>query len=111
MLTVRCAGDTVTVAAAPISHSPPRDQKAAIEIPASVKVRLGLDQRRSWIVTNEVNAFEWPGPDLRPIRAGAPAQGFAYGYPPQGLATAMIGGVRQQMRDGQAKIVNRDVPA
>lgn len=29
------------------------------------KRRLGLDDRRSWVVVTEANRFLWPGPDLR----------------------------------------------
>ncbi|MBP0579875.1 type II toxin-antitoxin system PemK/MazF family toxin [Labrys sp. LIt4] len=51
----------------PITHSPPDDLRAAIEIPLTVKERLRLDTDRSWIVLNESNRFVWPGPDLRPV--------------------------------------------
>jgi hypothetical protein len=58
------------VAVAPITHSSPRDLDAAVEIPPRVKVHLGLDSDRSWVVLDEVNVFVWPGYDLRPIRRG-----------------------------------------
>jgi hypothetical protein len=51
----------------PITHTPPTDPAAAIEIPATVKARLGLDHERSFIVLTESNRFTWPGPDLRPV--------------------------------------------
>lgn len=51
----------------PITHSPPSDPEEAVEIPASTKHRLGLDDERSWIVLTESNRFIWPGPDVRPI--------------------------------------------
>jgi len=71
------------VTVVPISHSPPSDQAAAIEIPPDTKRRLGLDAERSWIVISEGNEFLWPGPDLRPI-AGADISTVAYGFlPPQ----------------------------
>jgi hypothetical protein len=59
------------VAVVPVTHAPPRDPDAAIEIPARVKAHLGLDDRRSWIILDEMNVFTWPGFDLRPIRRGA----------------------------------------
>lgn len=45
----------------PVTHSPPNDAGAALEIPAVVKKRLGLDSERSWIVLSETNEFIWPG--------------------------------------------------
>jgi hypothetical protein len=60
--------DIVTVL--PITHSQPRDPMMAVEIPAVVKKRLGLDSHRSWVVLNEANQFAWPGPDLRPAISG-----------------------------------------
>jgi hypothetical protein len=56
----------------PITHAPPKEPGAAIEIPAMVKERLGLDGERSWVVLTEANRFIWPGPDVRPTRRGDP---------------------------------------
>jgi hypothetical protein len=49
----------------PVTHTPPKDQNEALEIPAVVKKRLGLDAARSWVVLTESNIFTWPGPDVR----------------------------------------------
>jgi hypothetical protein len=38
------------VAVVPITHSPPRDPAAAVEIPQRVKSHLGLDSERSWVI-------------------------------------------------------------
>lgn len=54
----------------PVTHVPPNDPALAIEIPRAVKVRLGLDDERSWIALTEANRFIWPGPDLRPAKRG-----------------------------------------
>jgi hypothetical protein len=68
----------------PITHSPPAQGVTAVEIPARVKERLGLDADRSWIVLSEWNEFIWPGPDLR--RApGSDDSSTAYGMLPPGL--------------------------
>jgi hypothetical protein len=40
--------------------------KKAVEIPAPVKRRLGLDSERSWVVLSEWNECLWPSADLRP---------------------------------------------
>jgi hypothetical protein len=107
-LTTRRDGNKLIVVVAPITRTPPRDPRIAIEIPAAVKVRLRLDDERSWIVTSEVNVFTWPGPDLRPINPGDRALEYAHGYLPRGLARVMIAGIQEQMREGLAKIVQRD---
>ena len=70
-----------TVLVAPITHRPPDEGAAAAEIPPLTKGRLGLDAEPSWVILSEVNRFEWPGPDLRPV---APGQ-WAYGMLPEGL--------------------------
>ena len=75
-------GTVVTVA--PITHSPPKDPEAAVELPARTKRRLGLDDEPSWAIVSEVNRFRWPGPDLRPI-AGAGPPRFSYGLLPAKL--------------------------
>lgn len=68
----------------PVTHSPPPDPASALELPAAVKHRLGLDADRSWVVLTEANRFIWPGPDLRPSRSGD-AESVAYGYLPYAL--------------------------
>ena len=55
------------VTVAPITHTPPQNLHAAIEIPSKVKQHLGLDGERSWIILDDFNQFQWPGYDLRPI--------------------------------------------
>jgi hypothetical protein len=60
----------VQVLVLPITHSPPRRDTDAVEIPTVTKKRLGLDSERSWIVITEVNEFIWPGPDISPVPGG-----------------------------------------
>jgi hypothetical protein len=74
--------DVITVI--PITHTPPNDPADAVEIPAAVKVHLGLDEHRSWAVVSETNDFLWPGPDLRPVPGGTPAR-IDYGMLPPRL--------------------------
>ncbi len=65
----------------PITHTPPYQPEFAIEIPHSTKLRLGLDDARSWIMLNEANRFIWPSPDLRFAITGDAASA-AYGLLP-----------------------------
>jgi hypothetical protein len=74
------AGGAPGVYVAPVTHSMPPDPEAAVEMPMAVKRHLGLDQQRSWVVLEELNAFVWPGYDLRPI-PGEPGE-YAYGLLP-----------------------------
>ena len=59
----------------PVTHSPPARAEDALEMPAPLKRRLGLDAERSWVAVSESNYFTWPGPDLRSAR-GSVAYGF-----------------------------------
>jgi hypothetical protein len=69
LVTVNEEGERV-VTVLPITHTPRSDPTLAVEIPATVKRRLKLDDERSWVVLSEANRFIWPGPDLRPARPG-----------------------------------------
>ncbi|WP_291366554.1 type II toxin-antitoxin system PemK/MazF family toxin [Acetobacter sp. UBA5411] len=72
----------------PITHTPPADERLAVELPPATKRRLGLDDARSWIVVTDANRFIWPGPDLRPARPGDAAS-VAYGLLPTGVFNEM----------------------
>ena len=74
----------IRVLVLPITHSPPDHPSLAVEIPATVKARLQLDDAPSWVVLSEWNEFIWPGPDLRRL-PGASDASIAYGMIPPGL--------------------------
>ena len=80
-------GDRIVAIVVPVTHSPPVDPEAAIEIAAVTKARLGLDAQRSWIICDEANVFAWPGPDLRAAGGQTPPS-IWYGPLPPKLATA-----------------------
>ena len=84
VLAVRDSSDHTQVLVVPVTHTPPTTPAEAIELPASIKQHLGLDTERSWIMLNESNLFEWPGPDLRPIPGGDP-DAVTYGQLPEAL--------------------------
>jgi hypothetical protein len=71
----------LTVYVAPVTHRRPADPRDGVEIPWRIKQALGLDREQSWVVTNDLNYFEWPGADLRPI-PGSPDR-FDYGMLPE----------------------------
>lgn len=89
VVAVQREGAATMVTVAPITHSPPRADAPAIEVPSGVKRRLRLDDNeRSWIITNDLNRFAWPGPDIRPIGT-EPDAPVAYGLVPRGLFYAV----------------------
>jgi len=93
-------GDIDTIVA-PITHSPPEDPTASIEIPGTTCRRLGLDGGRHWLRFDELNRFAWPGFDLRPIPGSAGR--YEYGMLPPGLFQQLREGIlaRQKARAGQ----------
>lgn len=90
----------------PITHSLPVDPSLAVEIPAAVKRRLGLDEERSWIVLSEANRFIWPGPDLRPARIGEP-ETVVYGLLPNRLFEQVRDRFVAAVKARQARPVSR----
>jgi hypothetical protein len=105
LTTENAAGETV-VTVAPITHTPPGDEIAAVEIPAATKHRLGLDAERSWVLVSEVNRFVWAGPDLRPVARGA-LDRFDYGMLPPALFTRIKNGLIEHARHRRTALVVR----
>ena len=97
-------GDSV-VYVAPITHAEPTDG-AAIEIPKAVKLRLGLDTARSWIITDELNRFVWPGYDLMPIARDRPDL-FHWGFLPVKVFNDLKASIVQHQQDRRLGIVDR----
>jgi hypothetical protein len=67
----------------PITHTPPDKDTVGVEIPATVKSKLGLDDAPSWVIVSEHNVDEWPNAGLAPL-PGQPGV-FSYGFIPPGL--------------------------
>lgn len=103
VLAVRLTSSGLTVLVAPITHTPSSDEDA-VEIPPATKRRLGLDDDRSWVVTTEVNAFVWPGPDLRPIDE---QRGVTYGVLPAKLTARVLDALRTNRRAARLRNVSR----
>ena len=77
------------VVVAPIAHLEPMPPSEGMEIPFKVKQHLGLDYERSWIIITDLNAFAWPGYDIRPVPNSASGE-FAYGFLPPKLHAAVV---------------------
>lgn len=96
----------VWVMVAPVTHTPPTQDTSAVEIPAATKDRLGLDPERSWVIVSEVNTFQWPGYDLRPVPGGA--RSFAYGYLDRGTMQRILKTAQELWRRKQLGLVDRE---
>lgn len=97
---------TIRVSVLPITHSQPGDLEASVEIPQAVKNHLGLDHERSWIRLDQVNRFEWVGPDLRQIPGSV--GDFSYGHLPPKFYSLMIEKFREYGKKKRINVTNRD---
>ena len=102
---VRREGTSVLVTVVPLTHSPPAGTTQGIEVPGAVKRSLQLDEERSWIVTDELNTFRWPGPDLEAIQTGSDE--MSYGRLPNAFLAAVIRSVLQNVRNGRTRATKR----
>lgn len=99
--------DDIRVIVAPITHEPPTDPTASIEIPPAICRRLGLDGDRHWLRLDELNRFSWPGFDLRPV-PGRHAR-YDYGILPRDLFEQLRRGIlERQQRRKRMNVVGRD---
>lgn len=89
---------------APVTHSPPADPDDAVEIPAEVKRRLGLDDAVSWVVLSELNTTLVPAPEFRMT----PDRQWAFGYLPHGLLSKAVQAIRKNAARNKLSIVDRD---
>ena len=90
-----------------ITHSRPEDTMTAVELPARVKERLGLDDAPSWVILSEWNDFVWPGPDLRRV-PGRDDGSVAYGVLPPALFAVIRDRFAALVRNRGARPVPRD---
>jgi len=77
VLATRDHNNLTQVLVVPVTHTKPANLADALELPAAIKQHLGLDTEHSWVMLNESNLFQWPGPDLRRVGDdGSVAYGF-----------------------------------
>jgi hypothetical protein len=100
----RVSDGATVVTVLPVTHRPPNDAAAAVELPQTVKQRLGLDLERSWIVVNEGNKFVWPGFDLRKV----PQTGqFDYGLLPPRFFNEVLNAFRAWRTKSKSRLTAR----
>lgn len=104
VLSYRRTTDGATIALlAPITHAEPRPGDRAIEIPSAVKLQLGLDALKSWVMVDGVNETAWPGFDLQPIAQGQ----YAYGFIPPNLFRRIKTEMMQMLKASRLRRVPR----
>ena len=90
----------------PITHSAPKRNDEAVELPPQLKAHLGLDSERSYIVLTEANDFIWPGLDLRPISRTRPGV-FHFGVIPPRFFTHFRDRLLMMHSEGRLRRVSR----
>ncbi|WP_342360549.1 hypothetical protein [Terrarubrum flagellatum] len=95
------------VSVSPITHAPPVHGTRAVEIPREVKIRLGLDDERSWVACNEINDFVWPGTDISAIPHREPST-VRYGFLPSVLFAKIKAELIASARNQGLDRVHRD---
>lgn len=104
MLAIERTDDTTLITVLPITHSPPKEPASAIEIPATIKRHLGLDDERSWIVVSEGNEFDWPGYDLRKIPG---TDRYDCGFLPPRFFSSVVEAFQEWHRKNKGKMTSR----
>jgi hypothetical protein len=89
----------------PVTHRPPENAAAAVEIPRTVKLQLGLDDDRSWVVVSEGDQFVWPGYDLRKVRS---TDRYDYGYLPPRFFNQILDAFMAWHRASKARLISRE---
>jgi mRNA-degrading endonuclease toxin of MazEF toxin-antitoxin module len=107
VLAVKKEAARTRVVVAPITHRAPAIDAGAIPLSSLAKARLGLDEDTSWIVTNDLNAFDWPGPDLRPLNPAGETPRFTYGYLSADMTRRLIECVRDHVRRKSTSLTPR----
>jgi len=106
VLAVERAADGATlVTVLPITHSAPAHAASAVEIPLPVKLHLGLDDTRSWIVVAEGNEFLWPGYDLSKLPHG---DRYDYGFLPPRFFNQVLEAFVACHRTGKRRLTPRE---
>ena len=86
------------VLVSPVTHSTPREGSVAIEIPHRVKLHLGLDHARSYIIADESNSVAWDDPGIIPA---FPGKQWAYGRLPRAQTHSYPVCEKARERDGR----------
>lgn len=101
---VKTIGNTTRVYVLPIMHTKPLKEEDGLELLPQWKQHLGLDSQRSWIITSELNHFEWPGVDIR----GTSTEAISYGFLPHKVTVRLREMIRERVSKKNVPPVDRD---
>lgn len=90
----------------PVTHRKPENPLDGLQIPPTVKARLGLDPDPSWVILTEANSFNWPGPDVRPVNPRDPS-GPVYGVLPELMIREIRNRVVARARANTIRVIER----
>lgn len=88
----------------PITHTKPFESENGLEILPQWKPLLRLDDQPSWIITSELNHFEWPGPDV----VGSDASAITRGVLPHKVIVRLRELILARIREKGIRPVGRD---
>ena len=107
LVVAQAAAEAPRVYVVPITHTQPEKGVEALELPAAVARKAGLDAARSWVVLTEFNEFVWPGFDLSLVPGRTPAT-VAFGYLTPGFFAKMRDRWLELDAAGKSRGVARD---
>lgn len=96
----------IAVIVVPVTHARPDDPADSLEIPAAICRSLGLDGQGHWLRLDELNAFAWPGYDLRAIPGKAGE--YAYGMLPKTLFEDLRTAILDRQKAKSQRVLRRD---
>ena len=96
----------IRVIVAPITHEPPSDPAASIELSPQVIHSLGLDGERHWLRIDELNRFSWPGFDIRPLPHRPDT--CEYGMLPEPLYQQLKASIIARQKSRRVRAIERD---
>jgi hypothetical protein len=102
---VKNLGNTTRVYVLPVTHAKPLNTEDGIELLPQWKQHLGLDSQPSWVVTSELNHFEWPGVDIR----GTSTEAISYGFLPHKVTTRLREMIRERVAKKSLSGIDRDL--
>jgi hypothetical protein len=91
----------------PVTHTKPFESENGVELLPQWNAHLGLDDQPSWIITSELNHFEWPGADIR----GNDLAAISFGFLPHKVTQRLREMIRARVREKNIRTVDRDFDA
>lgn len=80
-----------------VSHAPPPESAALdyMQLTPPEARQMGLDSGDHWVNLRDINSFDWPGYDLKPI---APGRRFVFGRMGRATFTRLVEALKARRR-------------